>query len=294
MRSTKDLLLYLSLVGMVGFAGLSYYLYKESVMSGKAAIFTSSKSGEQSAAPAGQTPTAGTDAQSSGVIDRDEDGTDTTQTAQAPAVIPEDKPVVPEVPTEEDRTGFQRASRIMGINTADVKEDTSSVQFVNIFKSAIPFYETTPWGSGKEVEYDAQGWPIDLHGGQALTKFLNRLPVNTVPDGFYTVLYDGKGTIHYGNDASLVAHREGMDIIEINEAFSAQVLACTRKMGIADDDSRINPNGGGIAIGHPLGMTGGRILQSAAIELQKTNKRYALVTMCIGVGQGYATVIERA
>lgn len=87
---------------------------------------------------------------------------------------------------------------------------------------------------------------------------------------------------------------DDMDIIEINEAFAAQALACTREMGIADDDPRINPNGGGIAIGHPLGMTGGRILQTAAIELQKTNKRYALVTMCIGVGQGYATVIERA
>ncbi|UKN02419.1 3-oxoadipyl-CoA thiolase [Paracrocinitomix mangrovi] len=86
---------------------------------------------------------------------------------------------------------------------------------------------------------------------------------------------------------------DDMDIIEINEAFAAQVLACTREMGIADDDPRINPNGGGIAIGHPLGMTGGRILQTAAIELQKTGKRYALVTMCIGVGQGYATVIER-
>ena len=86
---------------------------------------------------------------------------------------------------------------------------------------------------------------------------------------------------------------DDMDIIEINEAFSAQVLACTRKMGIEDNDPRINPNGGGIALGHPLGMTGGRILLSAAIELQKTNKRYALVTMCIGVGQGYATVIER-
>jgi len=84
-----------------------------------------------------------------------------------------------------------------------------------------------------------------------------------------------------------------MDIIEINEAFSAQVLACTRKMGLADNDPRINPNGGGIAIGHPLGMTGGRILQTAAIELQKTGGRYALVTMCIGVGQGYATIIER-
>jgi len=84
-----------------------------------------------------------------------------------------------------------------------------------------------------------------------------------------------------------------MDIIELNEAFSAQALACTRKWGLADDDARINPNGGAIAIGHPLGMSGTRILQTAAIELHKQNKRYALVTMCIGVGQGYATVIEK-
>lgn len=86
---------------------------------------------------------------------------------------------------------------------------------------------------------------------------------------------------------------DDMGIIEINEAFAAQVLACTRALGLADDDSRINPNGGGIAIGHPLGMSGARILHTAAIELQKTQKRYALVTMCIGVGQGYATIIER-
>jgi len=86
---------------------------------------------------------------------------------------------------------------------------------------------------------------------------------------------------------------EDMDIIELNEAFSAQALACTRKWGLADDDARINPNGGAIAIGHPLGMSGTRILQTAAIELHKQNKRYALVTMCIGVGQGYATIIER-
>jgi 3-oxoadipyl-CoA thiolase len=86
---------------------------------------------------------------------------------------------------------------------------------------------------------------------------------------------------------------EDMDIIEINEAFAAQVLACTRKMGLEDNDPRINPNGGGIAIGHPLGMTGGRILQTAAIELQKRGGKYALVTLCIGVGQGYATIIER-
>lgn len=84
-----------------------------------------------------------------------------------------------------------------------------------------------------------------------------------------------------------------MDIIELNEAFAAQSLACTRELGLADDDERINPNGGAIAIGHPLGMTGARILQTASIELHKQNKKYALVTMCIGVGQGYATIIER-
>lgn len=85
-----------------------------------------------------------------------------------------------------------------------------------------------------------------------------------------------------------------MDILELNEAFAAQVLACTRKMGLEDNDPRINPNGGAIALGHPLGMSGARILHTAALELQRTGKRYALVTMCIGVGQGYATIIERA
>ncbi|TVR27604.1 MAG: acetyl-CoA C-acyltransferase, partial [Balneolaceae bacterium] len=75
---------------------------------------------------------------------------------------------------------------------------------------------------------------------------------------------------------------DDMGIIELNEAFSAQALACTRKMGLDDNDPRINPNGGAIALGHPLGVSGSRILQTAAIELQKQNKKYALVTMCIG------------
>ncbi len=86
---------------------------------------------------------------------------------------------------------------------------------------------------------------------------------------------------------------DDMDIIEINEAFAAQSLACTRALGLEDNDSRINPNGGAIALGHPLGMTGARILQTAMLELHKQNKKYALVTLCIGVGQGYATVIEK-
>jgi acetyl-CoA acyltransferase len=87
---------------------------------------------------------------------------------------------------------------------------------------------------------------------------------------------------------------DDMDVIEVNEAFAAQVLACTREFGLSDTDERINPNGGAIALGHPLGMSGARILLAAARQLQRSNKRYALVTMCIGVGQGYATIIERA
>ena len=85
-----------------------------------------------------------------------------------------------------------------------------------------------------------------------------------------------------------------IDIIELNEAFAAQSLACIRAWGLQDDDSRINPNGGAIALGHPLGMSGARILLSAAIELHEQNKKYALVTMCVGVGQGFAVIIERS
>ncbi len=86
---------------------------------------------------------------------------------------------------------------------------------------------------------------------------------------------------------------EDMDILELNEAFAAQVLACTRALGLADNDPRINPNGGAIALGHPLGMSGTRLLLTAARQLQESSKRYALVTMCIGVGQGFATILER-
>ncbi len=85
---------------------------------------------------------------------------------------------------------------------------------------------------------------------------------------------------------------DDIDIIELNEAFASQALACVREWGLPDNDPRINPNGGSIAIGHPLGVTGARIAYSAAIELKEQNKRYALITMCVGVGQGYAAIIE--
>jgi acetyl-CoA acyltransferase len=86
---------------------------------------------------------------------------------------------------------------------------------------------------------------------------------------------------------------DDMDVIELNEAFAAQSLACTRELGLADDDARVNMNGGAIALGHPLGMSGTRIVYSAALSLQRLQKRYALATMCVGVGQGYAVILEK-
>lgn len=86
---------------------------------------------------------------------------------------------------------------------------------------------------------------------------------------------------------------DDIGVMEFNEAFAAQALACIRELGLKDDDPRINPNGGAIALGHPLGMSGTRITYSAALELHKKNARYALATMCVGVGQGYAVILEK-
>jgi acetyl-CoA acetyltransferase len=84
-----------------------------------------------------------------------------------------------------------------------------------------------------------------------------------------------------------------IDLFELNEAFAAQVLACLRGLNIADDDPRVNPNGGAIALGHPLGMSGARITGSAALELSLCSARHAVVSMCVGVGQGVAVLLER-
>ena len=84
-----------------------------------------------------------------------------------------------------------------------------------------------------------------------------------------------------------------IDLFEFNEAFAAQCLAVTRGLGLADDDARINPHGGAIALGHPLGMSGTRIIQTALHGLEKQNKKYALAAMCVGVGMGYAVIIEK-
>ena len=104
----------------------------------------------------------------------------------------------------------------------------------------------------------------------------------------------GIGPVQASNKALLKAglSLNDMDIIELNEAFAAQALACIRALGLKDNDARLNPNGGAIALGHPLGVTGARIAYSAALELKEKNKKYALITMCVGVGQGYAAIIE--
>lgn len=99
------------------------------------------------------------------------------------------------------------------------------------------------------------------------------------------------------NATKLALKRAGLtldqiDIIELNEAFAAQSIAVLRELGLANDDARVNVNGGAIALGHPLGMSGTRITYSAALELNKSGKKYALATMCIGVGQGYAVILE--
>jgi acetyl-CoA acyltransferase len=130
---------------------------------------------------------------------------------------------------------------------------------------------------------------LKAHGLSPMTRIVSSAVVGVEPRIM------GIGPVSASN---LALQRAGlaldqMDLIELNEAFAAQVLSCTRSLGLSDDDHRINPNGGAIALGHPLGMSGARLLQTASIELQALGKRYALCTMCIGVGQGYAVVLER-
>lgn len=142
---------------------------------------------------------------------------------------------------------------------------------------------------GAAVTLVASEVAVQLYGLKPLARIVSSAVVGVEPRIM------GIGPVEASNRALSRAGltMADMDIIELNEAFAAQVLACTRSWGLADNDPRINPNGGSIAIGHPLGVTGARIAWSAALELQRQNKRYALVTLCIGVGQGYAAILER-
>ncbi len=135
----------------------------------------------------------------------------------------------------------------------------------------------------------ASGEAVEKYGLSPLARIVSSAVVGVEPRIM------GIGPVQASNKALEKAGltMDDIDIIELNEAFAAQALACTRAWGLADDDPRLNPNGGSIAIGHPLGVTGTRIAYSAALELHEQQKKYALITMCIGVGQGYAAIIER-
>ena len=173
------------------------------------------------------------------------------QNFHVPAGTPPSPSVLKDIAKTKQKITPKKDSKseaILGLNTADVREDTSSVQFLNLFKSAIPFQETIPWGTSKGVEFDKNGWPTALNGGKAGTKFLNRLPEGTVEDGFFTVLYDGEGEIFYGNDARLIVHRPNKDIIEI-KAGKDHILNASLfiKKTTADNyirNIRILPEGG--------------------------------------------------
>ncbi len=173
------------------------------------------------------------------------------QNFNVPAGTPPTPTQLKEIAKTKQKATPKKASKseaVLGLNTADVREDTSSVQFLNLFKSAIPFQETIPWGTSKDVEFDKNGWPTKLNGGKAGTKFLNRLPEGTVEDGFFTVLYDGEGEIFYGNDARLIVHRPNKDVIEI-KAGKDHILNASLfiKKTTADNyirNIRILPEGG--------------------------------------------------
>ena len=131
---------------------------------------------------------------------------------------------------------------------------------------------------------------LQAHGLEPLAQIVSSAVVGVPPRIM------GIGPVEASNRALAKAGLgwDDLDVIELNEAFAAQSLACIRSWGLKDNDARINPNGGAIALGHPLGMTGARILLAAARQLKRTGGKHALVTLCIGVGQGYAVVIRNA
>lgn len=149
----------------------------------------------------------------------------------------------------------------MGTNTNEIMEDDSSAPFVDLFKMSVPFREARPLTQG-DVKYDRYGWPVSIPtGGKAGTRFLNKLPAGTIPRGFYTVLYDGQGTIEYGNDATLTEHTEGRDIILIdpgkdNELSATLYIKTTNPQNYIRN-IRILPQGG-ICASNPFLRVGAR------------------------------------
>ncbi|MCK5726729.1 MAG: hypothetical protein KAH22_07900 [Thiotrichaceae bacterium] len=113
----------------------------------------------------------------------------------------------------------------LGMNTNEAMDIDASVPFVDLFKLSLPFEHARPWLTKGKITYDNNGWPKNLHGGQAGTRFISNLPANTIPTGLYTVLYDGEGKLRYGVDAKLVKHSKGRDIIRIKPGKNGRISA---------------------------------------------------------------------
>lgn len=141
---------------------------------------------------------------------------------------------------------------------------------------------------GAAVVFVASGEAVEKYGLQPLARIVSSAVTGVEP----RIMGIGPVTATQKALKKAGLTLDDIDVMEFNEAFAAQALACTRALGLKDDDPRINPNGGAIALGHPLGMSGARITYSAALELHKRNAKYALATMCVGVGQGYAVILE--
>lgn len=189
----------------------------------------------------------------------------------------------------------QRKADPIIFNTDEFIRDNSTIEKLSSLKPAFRKGGTVTAGNASGVNDGscavllAGDKAVNEYGLKPMAKMISSAVVGVEPRIM------GIGPIDAANKA---LERAGLkwqdvDVIELNEAFSAQALAVVRTWGLDEYDERINPNGGAIAIGHPLGMSGARLTQSAAIELHEQDKQFAVVTMCVGVGQGYAAVIER-
>ena len=189
----------------------------------------------------------------------------------------------------------QRKGDAIIFNTDEFSKPKTSLEGLGSLKAAFRKEGTVTAGNASGLNDGAAALLVCSENGVARTGLtpMTRIVASAVTGCEPRIM--GIGPVEA---SKLALQRAGlsldqMDILELNEAFAAQVLACTRNLGLQDNDPRINVNGGAIALGHPLGMSGARLIQTASIELVKTNKKYALCTMCIGVGQGFAVVLER-
>ncbi|WP_299281618.1 3-oxoadipyl-CoA thiolase [uncultured Tateyamaria sp.] len=195
----------------------------------------------------------------------------------APVMVPQRKGDPICVSTDEHPrpgTGVDKLTKMRGINGADLTVTAGNASGVNDGAAALLV-------ASEQAAKDNKLTPMARIVGMSAAGVAPRvMGIGPVP-ACKKVLARAGLTI------------DQMDVIELNEAFAAQGLATLRDLGVADDDPRVNAQGGAIAIGHPLGMSGGRLVMTAAFQLKRTRTRYALCTMCVGVGQGVALILER-